>query len=162
MTDREDLPMGQKPRPLRSGHYYFPESLLRRLWFCPPTTMPTGCIEFTGSIDVAGYGRIHKDGRPQRPHRVAYELVNGPIPDGMQLDHLCRNRACVNPGHLEPVSCRENLMRGEGPSALNAVKTQCAHGHTFDPDNTYYAPNGHRGCRQCRKEADRRYRSKLR
>jgi hypothetical protein len=75
------------------------------------------------------------------------------------LDLLCRNRRCVNPAHLEPVTTRQNLLRGETFQAANAAKTECPQGHPYDDDNTYPIPNGGgRGCRKCRREADRRYR----
>lgn len=76
---------------------------------------PDDCWMWVGSLSGNGYGRIQGyvvDASPKLAHRVAYELVNGPIPEGMQLDHLCRNRRCVNPAHLEPVTCGENLRRG--------------------------------------------------
>src|SRR6266576_3456485 len=76
-----------------------------------------------------GYGNVWIAGRMYRAHRVAYELLIGPIPEGLTLDHLCRNRGCVNPAHLEPVTSRENTLRGEGISANNARKTHCKHGH---------------------------------
>ena len=94
--------------------YPFPENLLRRLLFCPPTTLPTGCIEWTGRCDARwGYSRFRVNGQMTYGHRAAYEMVRGPIPDGLVLDHLCRNPPCVNPGHLEPVTDLENIRRGE-------------------------------------------------
>lgn len=97
------------------------------------------------------YGRQPVSGRRQyvRAHRTAYEWSRGPIPDGLELDHLCRVKACVNPDHLEPVTSRENTLRGIGPSAKNALKTHCYRGHEFLPENTYHYTNGDRGCRIC-------------
>jgi hypothetical protein len=83
-------------------------------------------------------------------HRVSYERYVGPIPEGAHLDHLCRNRACVNPEHLEPVSVQTNILRGVSPSAVNAAKTECLRGHPFDDENTYVCPAGKRRCRACK------------
>jgi hypothetical protein len=82
-------------------------------------------------------------------HRAAYELLVGPIPAGLTLDHLCRTTLCVNPEHLEPVTMRENALRGKGPTAVNARKTHCKRGHEFTPENTYVYPRGGRECRTC-------------
>jgi hypothetical protein len=82
-------------------------------------------------------------------HRLFYEQLVGPIPDGLQLDHLCRVRHCVNPDHLEPVTQTANVLRGIGPTAVNAGKTHCVHGHPFTPDNTYINKQGNRHCRAC-------------
>ena len=84
-----------------------------------------------------------------RPHRLAYELVKGPIPQGLHIDHLCRNRICVNPDHMEPVTLVENVMRGESIFAKQARQTHCKRGHEFDEANTYVYKTGNRQCKKC-------------
>jgi hypothetical protein len=114
------------------------------------------CWNFTGST-ARGYGQFSVQVAPgkwksRRAHRVAYELLVGPIPEGLQLDHLCRNRRCVNPDHLEPVTNRVNTLRGVTIVAAHAGKTHCDNGHEFTPENTYvYMATGypHRQCRVC-------------
>lgn len=111
----------------------------------------SGCWLWDGSRDSKGYGQYRdpETNRNLRAHRVCYEFNVGPIPDGMELDHKCRNRACVNPDHLEPVSHHVNTLRGIGPSAVNAVKTHCPKGHKYGTDRTRINPNGSRHCREC-------------
>lgn len=101
---------------------------------------------------LAGYGQVVRSGRPRLAHRMSYELFVGPIPEGLDLDHLCRNRPCCNPEHLEPVTRRENLMRSPiAPAAINAAKTHCPRGHLYDEQNTYLS-QGKRSCRACKFE----------
>jgi hypothetical protein len=106
------------------------------------------CWQWLGS-QHKGYGRFRVNGCEWPAHRWAYELTHRPIPDGLQIDHLCRNRACVNPAHMELVTARENVLRGTGLTAINARKTHCAHGHPFDEVNTKHRPNGGRRCKAC-------------
>lgn len=102
-----------------------------------------------------GYGLFwigdRETGRSYRAHRVSYELFGRTIPEGLTLDHLCRNRACVNPAHLQPVDAVENVMRGESFSARNARKTHCPRGHEYTPENTYIQPQGWRCCKTCQR-----------
>jgi hypothetical protein len=118
------------------------------------------CWIWTAGIRSTGYGAFYNGYRHTSAHRSAYELLVGPIPEGMVLDHLCKTRICVNPDHLVPVSNRENVLRGDGPTALNAIKTHCNQGHAYTPENTYNRPGGKgRTCLTCRREWDKRRRT---
>jgi hypothetical protein len=121
-----------------------------------------GCVIFIGAKTRGGYGQIGTaGGKPRRAHRIAWELVNGPIPAGMQLDHLCRNRACVNVAHLEIVTNRENSLRGAHPKVALYWANRCQAGHEFTPENTYVAPDRTtRQCKACRREKVRLYRAR--
>lgn len=113
---------------------------------------PSGCWNWMGAISGGGYGQVwQSDARKNvRAHRLVYEILTGPIDPGKQLDHLCRNRRCVNPAHLEPVSCRENLLRGETRAAKSAAATECPRGHAFDAANTLVSRSRAGSQRQCR------------
>jgi len=108
-----------------------------------------GCWVWTGALNKAGYGAIGSGTKVLRTHRVMYEHLVGPIPDGLQLDHLCRNRACCNPEHLEPVTNHENWMRGEHP-VVKAIRDRvCKRGHELTDDNVYVRKSGGILCRTC-------------
>ncbi|MEV7413592.1 HNH endonuclease signature motif containing protein [Streptomyces althioticus] len=99
------------------------------------------------------YGAFRADGRMVRVHRYAWEQANGPVPDGLELDHKCRRRNCVNLDHLEVTDHRTNTLRSTAPTAINARKTHCHAGHPFNDANTYRDPSGRRRCRACRRTA---------
>ena len=112
-------------------------------------SITSGCWPWIGSVQGGGYGIIQRHRKNILAHRAVYELLVGKIPDGLTLDHLCRNRICVNPAHLEPVTNRENRMRGYSPPAIYARRTHCSKGHDYTPHNTRIAPKGFRICLTC-------------
>lgn len=125
------------------------------------------CWLWTGGLQGSGYGGFQAERDGQRyatvAHRYAYQSLVGPIPDGLQLDHLCRVRTCVNPDHLQPVTPRENTLRGNTFQRRNAAKTHCPQDHPYDEDNTlrYVTKRGvtARACRTCNREKMRRRRA---
>lgn len=117
----------------------------------------SGCIEWTGHLAGGGYGRFWFEGKNALAHRWIYERCVGPIPDGLQLDHLCRVRHCVNPDHLEPVTASENVRRGLAPRAAAARGrsiTHCPAGHPYTAENTY-TNRGGRACLICKRSKAR-------
>lgn len=121
------------------------------------------CWLWTGHTR-GGYGRLKIGSKHRQAHRLAYEWLVGPIPEGKaHLDHLCRVRHCVNPAHLEPVTHRENVLRGESVVAKQARQTHCKRGHEFTEENINQARfrrTGHRLCEPCRAEYFANYRKK--
>lgn len=131
----------------------------QRFWAKVDRRGPGECWLWTAARGRNGYGTFHTGGsaanrRTVYVHRWVYENTVGPISDGLTIDHLCRNRRCVNPAHLEPVTNRVNVLRGEGPTAVNALKSHCHRGHPYDAD-TYITPQGWRRCRICKRASDR-------
>jgi hypothetical protein len=121
--------------------------------------LATGCWNWTACLTRDGYGSIAM-GAPSRKtalaHRVSYELLIGPIPEGLVIDHLCRNRACVNPAHLEVVPFAVNVLRGEGACAQHARRSTCGYGHPYDATRR----DGKRRCLRCAADASARYRAR--
>lgn len=116
------------------------------------------CWIWLGSLTTTGYGQIYVNEfkKPIVAHRVAIFIHTGSWPlEGMHTDHLCRLRMCVNAKHLETVTPRENIHRGNAWSGVNARKTHCNHGHEFTPENTYYRDNGSRKCLTCHSDRER-------
>lgn len=115
------------------------------------------CWEWTGAKTTKGYGHFtHKRGG--RAHRYSYEYYVGKIPKNLTIDHLCKNKICVNPKHLEAVTMKENVLRSNGVTAMNARKTHCLHGHEFTEENTHYRKVGksvQRLCRECCRQRNR-------
>lgn len=128
---------------------------LRKFWSKVDKT--GDCWAWAGPFTRDGYGRYSE----RLAHRVAYELANGAVPADLTLDHLCRNRGCVRPDHLEAVTHAENVRRGTSPSVVNAQKEHCVNGHRFDESNTYWRTNGNRDCRECRRQSLRRWKAGL-
>jgi hypothetical protein len=144
-----------------------PIALEERFW--PKVTLAPAmdCWEWRAYRDQHNYGRISVGGRGgtmDMAHRVAWRLLRGDIPDGLHLDHLCRNPPCVNPWHLDPVTPQINSRRGiagEVNGARQRGVTHCPKGHAYDDSNTQVRPTGARRCRACAREYARVYRRRL-
>lgn len=137
------------------------ESTARRFWAKVDVRSADECWLWTASTNTAGYGQFWLDTRQLGAHRVAYEALVGPIPDGLQIDHLCRVKNCLNPAHMEPVTQRVNLLRGDTVPAANAVKAHCPQGHPYDAANTYHWRRQRR-CRECNRHRQREYMARKR
>jgi hypothetical protein len=131
-----------------------------RFWEKVDKNGENGCWEWKAALNSYGYGNFKANKKNVSSHRFSYELLKGDIPKGKHLDHLCRNRKCCNPKHLEPVTQRENLLRGETIPASYVLKTHCPQGHEYTEENTY-TYKGSRYCITCRnKYSNRSYYSK--
>lgn len=142
-------------KPRKASQMNLPEKMLDRIMPEPNS----GCWLWVGGCDRLGYGKFYSEKSMKCAHRVVYEYVRGPIPSGLELDHLCRVTCCVNPDHLEPVTHQENMKRGFFSETL---KTHCPHGHPYNTDNTHINPKGHRVCRTCLRNRARLHRERVR
>lgn len=121
-----------------------------------PGPLPTPCWVWQQAIASNGYGVSWYRGRYCSAHRRVYQELVGPIPEGLQIDHLCDVRACVNPDHMRVCTSRENVLRSPiAPSAINARRTHCVNGHSLD--DCYVRPDGRRRCRTCEQDRSREY-----
>lgn len=139
-----------------------PDQAVLRFWKYVTKDQSTGCWNWHGCISREGYGRFsYTNNRSGYAHRFAYQIFREEIPRKMELDHLCRNRRCCNPDHLEIVTKRTNCLRGISPSALQAKQTHCKRNHLLSGDNVYLTKTGRRQCKECgRIRADFYYKSK--
>lgn len=129
--------------------------------FDEKVTRSDSCWNWVGGLTGSGYGMFWIHGRERLAHILSYEWHVGPVPAGLELDHTCRNTACVRPDHLEPVTHKENMRRADIALGIRSAATQCPHGHPYDEANTSHR-NGRRHCKACaRIRAARNYRRRL-
>lgn len=134
---------------MRSPRHSISLTLPERILASVTKDAATGCWTWARSVDRNGYGHLHFQRRMWIAHRTAYEQFVGPIPNGMTLDHVCRNKRCVNPAHLEPVTQLENVRR------YYAAQTHCKNNHEYTQENTIRYRNG-RMCRACKRASGKR------
>ena len=128
---------------------YTKVDVAERFWAKVDRDQPDECWSWKAGKFSDGYGAFYLEGRTTKAHRVSYELSKGSVPEGLHLDHLCRNKACVNPDHLDPVTCGENLRRGDGFNGHQSRQTHCKRGHPLSGANLIQYKDGHRRCRTC-------------
>lgn len=128
-----------------TDRFEVPDFLTSKISPCPLT----GCWWWVGAVDAEGYGHVTINGKTQRAHRAVLVAVGRPVPRNLTTDHLCRNRSCVNPAHLEAVSNKDNVLRGAGPTAQNARSTHCTRGHSDWRVIRNGPRKGKRVCRRC-------------
>ena len=148
--------MAKKPKPIDPATLT-PEVMAK---FDARWTLGAGvdaCWEWTAGTNEMGYGLMRAAGDRLLAHRISYTYWRGQIPDGLSLDHLCRNRRCVNPAHLEATTHRTNILRGVGFTAQHARKDECIHGHPLSGDNLWIDSRGSRVCRECNRGRSRRH-----
>lgn len=134
---------------------------IARFWSKVDQRGPSECWIWTASLQLkrGGYGQFRIGRTIRRAHIVAYELLVGPVPQGLVLDHICRTPACVNPAHLDPVTLAENTRRGMAPSAIAFRTNHCQRGHAYTAENTIRKRSGKRECRECANDGQRRRRA---
>lgn len=139
-----------------SGIYKRP-TLVERFWMnVVRLGNDSECWGWSGSKQIpSGYGVVRRYAKHTYAHRLSYQIANGPIGDGLEIDHLCKNPPCSNPKHLEAVTHRENLRRGDGASGANYRKTSCIRGHDFSGENLILLKDGRRDRRTCRKSRNK-------
>jgi hypothetical protein len=148
----KEVEMADKPINGRRPRGQSKKGISGRFWERVSPEPNSGCWIWTGAATAAGYGQMVANRKHRYAHRISYEMHVGAIPNGLELDHRCRNTFCVNPDHLEPVTHAENVRRGLGPERAGKRqrdKTRCPNGHPYTEGNIYYRANGNRDCRIC-------------